>query len=556
MPPSLPNWLSVLTFEPRLGDAPVDVLPTFSVRFNTTLNTDLVDTDPALAENIILVRMDTDAAAPVTYVGYSQADRILQFRPTADLAPGAFYQVTIRKELRNAQGRAMAADRVWTFQVDASPIGTVELLAPADSTAYASSPTLQWQGIEAVSGTVSYDLRLDNGWDWAGTPLWQTTLSAAASGASGIQSAAIGISLTENQVYYWQVRARTDTVTGDWTDAWAFYLGSTSQTSPSTRQSYETLAPFRLAELLPADGAANLSSWPIIRATFTQDVSGAGISSQVFQVWKETIDGQVAVSGAALVSGSLEVSGNVVEFTPAEDPIPNTRYTVLLTKALTSAAGETLGEDVSTYFTGHYTPLYGGVFAVRSLHGTCCTDTSTDEIYFQLWKASLDLHRILIQQDPAYDLRPASITFQQVLTYVPKVDTFGMVQVAEYTAAISILDRHYFDLLKKAGKRVALGVFEYQVSVELLAELRAKLKEMREQRDQLLATLMYAGVHPQVLRKSELWDSYLQDWDFSFRGRHQMSERDGVGPNGRYFNPDGRSSYHRWPGDWTTRGRF
>lgn len=553
MPPNLPNWLSVLTFEPRLGDAQVDILPTLKVRFNTTLNTDLVDSDPALAQYVILVRMDTDAAVPVTYVSYDQANQILQFRPTANLAPGAFYQATIRKELRNAQGRSMASDRVWSFQVDTAPIGEVELLAPADSTAYAAAPALQWQGISVTSGTVHYDVRLDDGWDWSGTPLWQTTLSAAASGASGMQSVAIGISLTENQVYYWQVRARTDTVTGDWTDAWAFYLGSTSQTSPSTRQSYEALAPFRLTELLPLEGAPNLSAWPTIRATFSQEVSGAGISSEVFQVWKATIDGQVAVSGASLVSGALTVSGNVVEFQPEESPLRNTRYSVLISKQLRSALGETLPDNVETYFTGPYLPLYGGVLAVRSLHGSCCEETSTDEIYFQLWKASLDLHRILIQQDPAYDLRANTITFQQVLDYVPKANTFGMVQVAEYSAAISILDHHYFDLLKKAGKRVALGVFEYQVSVEILAELRTKLKEMREQRDQLLATLMFAGVHPQVLRKSQLWDSYLQDWDLSFRGRHQLVERDGIGPVGRYFSP--------WPtipgrDDWTGRSRF
>jgi hypothetical protein len=520
MPPSLPTWLSVVNFEPRLGAASVSVLPQFKVRFNTALDSDLVSTDEGLNTYVILVRMDTDDVVEVEYVSYDADNRLLTFQPSEDLSAGAFYQVTIRKSLKNAQGRAMAGDRIWSFQVDASPLGVPELSSPGDSTAYSSAPTLTWEGVTVASGTVTYEIQLDNTWTFGSDLTWESSYTVAASGASGTQELEIGVSLDEERTYYWRVRAITSEVTGEWTDAWAFWLGTTARAAPNTSASWEPEDHFTLLDLQPGDGAYHLGSWPTIRAVFSQPVSGGGLSSDVFQVWQESIDGQLGVTGASLVSGSLVADDGIVVFTPADDILPNTRYTIVVKKGLTSESGDTLRADVLQYFSGTYTPLYGGTTQVRSLHGECCDSVSTDELLYQLWRASLEVHRILLSQEPTRQAH--TLTFSQVLNYTPRDVTYGMVTWCEHAAAVSVLEGHYFDLLERAGRKRTLGVWEDELSTDILPEIRAKLKELKAERDEIAANMLRAAVLSRTVQKSMLWRPELAVLDQSYTGRKTL----------------------------------
>jgi hypothetical protein len=490
MPEASSFYLSLVSFQPRLGwDQNVAVRPTLELRFSHALNLAQVQTDAELNQQIILTRMTDDQSVPVTYRDWDPVTRILSLAPSGDLVAGGLYQVTLRRTLTTSQGRGMLSDRQWSFQVSDAALGQVQLESPGDSTAYTTPPALAWTGVWFPSGSVTYQVQVDRDWGFGSSVLWSTAVTTSSSG--GDQTAAIGTALDASQVYYWRVRAYTPMVTGTWSETRSFYLGTDTAASPDTVASYHPDRAFRLLELEPENGLTNRSDWPVLRATFSQPLSGSSVNTDTVQLVMTAVDGDVATAAAA-ISGQIALYTNRIEFTPSETILSNRRYVFTLTDGLRSTTNEALPEPVETYFTGPYAPLYGGTIAVRALLGGFVDDTSDDEILFHLWRGSLQAN----EQSRRVAQPNVQPTEADLIAYRPASLTWGIVRYAELTAAISLVRRQYYELLQRAGAKTQLGAFSYDLDVKVLAELRALLEDLDQQRATVAASYLLTGAYP------------------------------------------------------------
>ncbi len=495
--PSNAQYLALSAYSPRLNDDNVGVNPEITLRFNTPVDTSLVDTDAVLNQYLVLTDLESARTVPLTYGDWDATNNLLTLAPSGTLQAGTLYQVTVLKTLKNAQGRAMTENRTWAFQTAAGAITKVELASPGDSTAWSTAPTLRWTGVW-TSGSVTYDVQLNQDWQFI-NPVWETAVTV--SGSGGVQSASIGVALIERSTYYWRVRARSLGLSGEWSEPWSFWVGTSRQASPDTRLVYEPPTVFRVDHYGIPNGTPHLGYWPPIQAVFTRDVDATSVTSGNFYLWKIPVDGRQN-QGSTVVGGTISIAGDTLTFTPGESITPNTRYTLIVGSTLTSEDGDALEGCEQTYFTSTYRPLYGGLYTIRAALGGFIEDISDDEILFQLWQASLKVHEILITR---YHRIRRMVSYDELLVYQPPADTWGMKEYAELECQISLLESYYFDLQREAGRKSVLGTFETEVSVDTLKELRARIEQLKLEREQVAAAFLFEITVPRTTIKSRMW---------------------------------------------------
>jgi hypothetical protein len=329
------------------------------------------------------------------------------------------------------------------------------------------------------------------------------------------------VSLEARNEYYWRVRAETASTTGDWSDTYSFWLGDSISASPDTVQLYNPNLIFRLLDFTPDDGTPDLASFPTIRATFTDAVSSGTITSGTFQLFRSSVDGSTELGDPSqVVDVVYTILGNVVDLEPQGTIANNTRYTIVLKPAIESSGGLFLEAEQQFYFTGPYTPRYGGVVGVRASLGGFIRDIGDDEILFGLWRGSLQVNWMLATRIGRVRDR---ISITDLINYVPSKVTWGMLRYAELFCAIDLLESYYYDLTSEAGRRVALSTYEHEVSVELLRELRAKIDALKKELEKISATFFGGIVMPRVTGKSVFWnpDECVNPMarDYSYRQR-------------------------------------
>jgi hypothetical protein len=496
--PNNSQYLAVVGYAPTLQVTNVGILPEIQVRFNIPVDTTLVNTSEGLNRYVVLVNVDTDDTVAVEYVGWDSVNRILTFQPETALEPHATYQVTLRKTLQSSEGRSMTQDRVWVFGTAAAEVTQVVLRSPGDSTAWRTAPRLEWSGVSA-SGSVTYDLQLHTDWEFHAPLFWATTLTT--SGSGGILAADIATALDERSTYFWRVRARTTGTSGEWCDPWSFYVGRPLKASPDTRLTYQPDEPFRFQLLYPPKGTPHLAAWPQLQIRLTQDVDADTVTGTSVYLYRQPVDGRSDKTGGA-VSATLTTVGKVITVTPLDTLEVNSRYTLVVGDTLESTSGEVIEEGGSTYFTSTYRPLYGGVRTVRSMLGGFIADTSDDEIFFQLWQASLKVNELFITR---WNRIRRGILFDEVVNYQPPANTWGMKEYAELECAINLLESHYWDLAQEAGRDSALATFQSKLDVAILPEIRKRISELKLERDQVAATFLFGATVPRPGVKSQAW---------------------------------------------------
>jgi len=115
---------------------------------------------------------------------------------------------------------------------------------------------------------------------------------------------------------------------------WTFTTGSTP----------DTLAP-TVTPSGPMNGAIDVAMGETIKATFSEAMKPASITSTTFSVKK--------TSDSTIVNGNISYSlvYNIASFKPTSDLTPNTNYTVLMTTKVEDLAGNTMLNDYSWTFT-------------------------------------------------------------------------------------------------------------------------------------------------------------------------------------------------------------
>lgn len=483
------DYLSITHVEPAVGwSEDVPTLPQITVRFNQPLRVDAVNTDTGINQYVILVRMDTDQPVPVTFTSWTGSSRTLAFTPAAELAPGATYQVTIRKEVPSSSGRSMTMDRTWAFQTGLTTLGQVALREPGDSTAFVQPPVLSWNPVDAED--VTYEVQLSTDWQFGADPLWATEVTPENSGPISVE---IGAVLNSQCAYYWRVRAVTAAVCGAWSDVRAFWIGDANQTEPSTIQSYHPESDFVVQDLFPDGLPGNLAEWPRLGAIFSQAIDPDSIYVQLMVSPMET-DNWTSVEAEA----SLNEAGNVLTVTPSGEIAQNSRYQLLLGPGIRSYAGEYIA-PLTTAFLGPIQPFYGSVSEVRSLMRGVVVDYTDGEITRYLWHGSLDIHRLLRS---AYDLRLP--TLDDLVQYTPDNEFWHLHQYVNYYAAVEILQGYYQDVLADAGQRTDLGNVSIQVDTRVLEAIQARINYL-DGRRQIVANRMGCGTRIRTIIPNSRW---------------------------------------------------
>lgn len=513
--------LTLVNASPRKSvDNNVSTLPQFVLQFNIPPNANLVNTEQGMNQHVVLIQLGVQPVVPVQVTSGTVDDRTLTFYPKTTLVPGATYQVTLSKNLRTAQGRGMDNDRIWTFVVDNSAIARITLLQPADQSGFKTPPTLYWDALTSPTGVINYQVQVDDDFLF-GPPASPIDTVISASGGVVI-SYSIGVVLNDQTEYFWRVRAYTATLTGDWSETRSFFLGDSISASPDTAQLYDPSPFFRLTDFTPENGTTNLTAYPHIVATFSQPIDSTSITSGTVQLFYGPVDGNTGIPTVQDINAAVNVAGNQILIAPSTFLQTNQRYTVVIDDDVASVSGSILNEIFTFYFTTYYKPIYGGVIGVRSRLGGFVNTVSDDEILFFLWRASLHVNELLATR--VFRVRDR-ISFDELVNYDPPFKTYGQYQYAEVYAAVHILESFYFDLLNNAGKRVALSVFEYEVQVTILHELRERMIEMKKELWALGARFLREVCLPRVGMKSQFFNPVREqnplarDWSFHPRRR-------------------------------------
>lgn len=522
MPLNENQLLSVIGTYPSLGwDTDVVTQPTIQVKFNILVDENLVNTNVALNQYVTLVKLSGDEVVQVEYSSWNASTRQLEFTPATALSPGAIYQITIRKELKSAQGRRMEEDKVWTFEVSSLPVEKVTLRTPGDSTAHPNQPTLEWNGVWFASGSVTYDVNVNTNWLFTPPVTWETSVSTSTTG--GIRTSSIAAVLDGDTTYYWRVRARTTAVTGEWSTTRAFYIGGTNQASPDSDFAYEEDTDFKLLETFPSRGDTHQTSWPTISGTFSQNLLPSTVtsgSSGTFYVLATSVDGRLS-SSPTYIDGAIVLQNNVATFVPSVAIAQNTRYTVYFKAGIGSTSGYVLDDTETIYFTGEYKPMYGGLIEVRSLLGDMAAYLNDDEIAYHLWRAGLYVNELIYTSIHRIRL---SATLDDLVDYqVVGGTTLGMVRISELYAAIRIMENYYATTLTEAGKAGALATFQFETKADILKYLADRIKKLKEELSGIEASFLLAAVHPQIGRKSQYFiPGGVRDVDLAYTYRKQF----------------------------------
>ena len=254
--------------------------------------------------------------------------------PSAPLAAGTPYRVTITTGVRDAAGNALTANATWTF----TTVAPVDVTPP---TVTSTSPLRSATGV-SVSSPVSatFSEPMQNATITASTfTIAPTTGGAAITGVVTVSGATAtftpGAALTASTQYTATVTSGVRDAAGNALAAnyvWTFTTAAPADVTPPT-----------VTSTTPAGGATGVSTNAAITATFSEPMQNATITSTSFTLTR--------VQGIAPVSGTVSVTGNVARFTPNSSLMNGRVYSAVITTAVKDAAGNALTESFTWTFT-------------------------------------------------------------------------------------------------------------------------------------------------------------------------------------------------------------
>jgi ketosteroid isomerase-like protein len=259
----------------------------------------------------------TPVAGTVTYSGSTAT-----FTPTAILATGTLYMVTITTGAKDPAGAPLATNFVWTFTTVAAP--TVVSTVPLNGATAAAVNT-------AISATFSKAMNpaTINAATFTLTGPGATPVAGSVTYAGNTATFTPTTVLPNNTVFSARVTTGAQDLAGN-------------ALAANFAWSFTTAAPPTVVSELPANGATAVAVNAAISATFSEAMNPATINATTF-----TVTGP----GATPVAGAVTYAGTTTTFAPSAALTTSTSFTATITTGAKDSAGAPLGANVVWTFT-------------------------------------------------------------------------------------------------------------------------------------------------------------------------------------------------------------
>jgi Bacterial Ig-like domain len=320
---------AVTAVTPGNGTTNISLNSPVSAMFSESMNAGTL-----IAANFTVVSTVSGASAPGTV---SSSANSITFTPTSNLANNSQYRASLTTGIKDIAGNALA-NYNWVFttlpplagDTTAPVVFATSPINGAVSVPLTDSVTVTFSESMVSSSLTSTSFRVANmtaGASIAGTVSVagnSATFAPAVNFASNTQyRATITVSATD---------LAGNPLAADYT--WTFTTLTT--VVPDT-------TPPVVSSTSPADGATAVTPGSPISVIFSEAMTVSSVNTTSFTI--------APTAGGAVISGSVNASGNNATFTPAVNLTSNTQYRATITTAARDAAGNALASNHSWVFT-------------------------------------------------------------------------------------------------------------------------------------------------------------------------------------------------------------
>ena len=306
---------------PAPGATNVATNTTVQVGFNEAMNASTITAST--------FTLSTGGSGVAGSVSYSSATRIATFTPSAALASGQSYTVTVTTGVRDVPGNALAANDVFSFTtVDNVPPTIVSRSPSPSATNVPTSTTVQIGFSEPMDASTinSGTLTLSTG--GIGVP-GTVTYNPATRVATFTPASALASTATYTVLVTTGVRDAGGNALAS-SDSYTF---TTADNSPPT-----------IVSRSPVPGATNVATSATVQVGFSEPMDASTITGSTFTV----------STGGSDIAGvvSYDAGTRVATFTPAAALGSSQTYTVTVTTGVRDVAGNALSaNDVFSFIT-------------------------------------------------------------------------------------------------------------------------------------------------------------------------------------------------------------
>ncbi len=265
----------------------------------------------------------TQGTTPVpSFISYSGTTAILA--PSANLAPGTVYTVTITNGVKDLTGNAMVNNYVWTFTTGSTTIVTAPTVSSTDPNNLATGVVLSQKVAATFSKTMdattitSATFTLAHG---------STSVQGFVSYTGVVATFTPAINLLANTLYTATITTGAKDLAGNAIAnnyIWTFTTGLAPVITIPTVLSTD-----------PINGETNVVFNKVVKATFSKTMDNSTITTATFTL----------MQGSTFVAGSISLSGNIAAYTPSRDLMSNTDYTATITTGAKDITGNAIASN-------------------------------------------------------------------------------------------------------------------------------------------------------------------------------------------------------------------
>ncbi len=306
--------------------SPIDKAISFAINgqisatFSVSMDASTINTS-----KFILQQGTTSVASVVTYSGTKAI-----LTPAANLAPGTIYTATVLMGVKDATGKNLAKDYVWSFTT-----GTVSDITPPTITS--TDPTNNVTGVtlsHLIVANFSKSMDVSSITSSTFTVKQGSTAISGAITYSGTAATFTPASiLVANQVY-------TVTITTGVKDAVGNAMAANYTYSFTTGNAPDTTAP-TVSSTDPLSSATGIPRNKVIVINFSEAMDPLTISTSTFTLKQ----------GTTSVAGAVAFSGTTATFTPTNTLAVGTNYTATITTGAKDLAANALAANTVWSFT-------------------------------------------------------------------------------------------------------------------------------------------------------------------------------------------------------------